>query len=241
MYKRFIPVIQSIHKLFQEGEWEELNAAGVYRADFQSQSYSLSCYPWYHNSMLPNDDLCVQLCSLDMHLDVYESLNTSISGESLEDSTVTPSTVIPSTAPITATPSTAAPSTDPLDAAISQLDEEADQLIVKLQAAVYRRVGQHSYYCDACRSLQTCSDAHVSVMFSGGIDSVMLAYLADKCVPRHQPIDLLNVAFEVGTASNYDVPDRLTGRQALYELPQNRRWNFVEVSTQRFNFCFCLH
>ncbi|NXM75899.1 ASND1 protein, partial [Serilophus lunatus] len=39
--------------------------------------------------------------------------------------------------------------------------------------------------------------AHVAVLFSGGIDSMVIAALADKHVPLEEPIDLLNVAFMV--------------------------------------------
>ncbi|KAG0709079.1 asparagine synthase-domain-containing protein [Suillus ampliporus] len=38
--------------------------------------------------------------------------------------------------------------------------------------------------------------AQVAVLFSGGIDSTMLAFLAHSHVPLDEPIDLLNVAFE---------------------------------------------
>ncbi|NXC38525.1 ASND1 protein, partial [Penelope pileata] len=37
--------------------------------------------------------------------------------------------------------------------------------------------------------------AHVAVLFSGGIDSMVVAALADLHVPLEEPIDLLNVAF----------------------------------------------
>ncbi|XP_060113242.1 asparagine synthetase domain-containing protein 1 [Heteronotia binoei] len=36
---------------------------------------------------------------------------------------------------------------------------------------------------------------HVAILFSGGIDSILLANLADRHVPLDEPIDLLNVAF----------------------------------------------
>ncbi|NXY22613.1 ASND1 protein, partial [Atrichornis clamosus] len=39
--------------------------------------------------------------------------------------------------------------------------------------------------------------AHVAVLFSGGIDSMVIAALADKHVPLEEPIDLLNVAFMI--------------------------------------------
>ena len=77
-----------------------------------------------------------------------------------------------------------------------------------------------------------------------------------RCVPLEEPIDLINVAFEQKKAKkhtkqgrkqkqreesnnhsetfdiNFEVPDRVTGRNGLGELkcinPQ-RTWNFVEV------------
>ncbi|NXJ79458.1 ASND1 protein, partial [Trogon melanurus] len=39
--------------------------------------------------------------------------------------------------------------------------------------------------------------AHVAVLFSGGVDSMVIAALADKHVPLEEPIDLLNVAFMI--------------------------------------------
>lgn len=45
-------------------------------------------------------------------------------------------------------------------------------------------------------SLQGNKDARVGVLFSGGIDSMMITALADKFVPEGEAIDLINVAFE---------------------------------------------
>ncbi|KAJ7169626.1 asparagine synthase-domain-containing protein [Mycena filopes] len=98
--------------------------------------------------------------------------------------------------------------------------------------------------------------ARLAVLFSGGIDSTVLAFLAHRYVPLDEPIDLLNVAFEnprkvkVRTVGNitkgqkkpqkpvpnppplYMVPDRVTGLQELEELRRlcPRVWNFVEVN-----------
>jgi len=35
----------------------------------------------------------------------------------------------------------------------------------------------------------------LGVLFSGGIDSMVMAALADRCLPAEEPIDLFNVAF----------------------------------------------
>lgn len=84
-----------------------------------------------------------------------------------------------------------------------------------------------------------CRHAKVAILFSGGVDSLVIAALADKFVASDEPIDLLNVAFEQqsnraksSSSGAYDVPDRITGRQGLTELKTvapNRQWNFVEI------------
>ncbi|KAJ9480001.1 Asparagine synthetase domain-containing protein [Pseudozyma hubeiensis] len=43
---------------------------------------------------------------------------------------------------------------------------------------------------------QPADEAHVAILFSGGLDCTTLALLADRHVPKKQPIDLLNVGFE---------------------------------------------
>lgn len=48
----------------------------------------------------------------------------------------------------------------------------------------------------------------------GGLDSTVLAALADRILPPDEPIDLLNVAFEQANYS-FEVPDRLTAKQAF--------------------------
>ena len=75
----------------------------------------------------------------------------------------------------------------------------------------------------------------VAVLFSGGIDCICLAALADTYLPENEPIDLLNVGFEnprsvdaEGKKSRkvsngkendvFEVPDRISGRQGVEEL-----------------------
>ncbi|XP_029188913.2 asparagine synthetase domain-containing protein 1-like isoform X3 [Acropora millepora] len=108
-------------------------------------------------------------------------------------------------------------------------------------------------------SLSHVKEARIGVLFSGGIDSMMISALADKFVPEDEAIDLINVAFEqkptqnsfqnkdrrktklrqgnarqvaMETPRKFDVPDRLTGISGLEELQRQnptRQWNFIEV------------
>lgn len=88
---------------------------------------------------------------------------------------------------------------------------------------------------------QLRADAHVAVLFSGGIDCTVLAALASRFVPHGQRIDLLNVAFEnprvVAAAGDgrdpYEVPDRGTARASLVDLRRTapeRDWALVEIN-----------
>lgn len=120
--------------------------------------------------------------------------------------------------------------------------DAAARLVDVLGEAVRRRVGSLPHPPPAC------GRANVAILFSGGIDSMVLAALADRHLPDHEPVDLLNVAFQlqepkkpkpgrgaadIKASGPFDVPDRLTGRAGLEELKQlnrSRRWNFVEIN-----------
>ncbi|KAJ5183698.1 hypothetical protein N7492_001314 [Penicillium capsulatum] len=91
--------------------------------------------------------------------------------------------------------------------------------------------------------------AKVAVLFSGGLDCSLLARLSHDLLPLHEPIDLLNVAFEnprvaaarsnqpdaplSSSLSVYEAcPDRMTGRSAHAELQKicpGRAWRFVAI------------
>jgi asparagine synthetase B (glutamine-hydrolysing) len=118
-----------------------------------------------------------------------------------------------------------------LDAARS--DEVVEEFRDILSESVRQRV-QHLRYHGSS------SVAQIAVLFSGGLDCCTIALLAHLHLPEHQPIDLLNVAFQnprvLAAAEGrnpYDVPDRLTGKQSFQELQRvapTRQWKFVEVN-----------
>ncbi|XP_041118139.1 asparagine synthetase domain-containing protein 1-like isoform X2 [Polyodon spathula] len=69
------------------------------------------------------------------------------------------------------------------------------QLLDVLSEAVRRRIQY-----PPSKTVATCpsvNKANVAILFSGGIDSMILAALADRHIPVEQPIDLLNVAFQL--------------------------------------------
>ncbi|KAL5725783.1 hypothetical protein ACHQM5_008888 [Ranunculus cassubicifolius] len=73
----------------------------------------------------------------------------------------------------------------------------------------------------------------VAVLFSGGLDSMILAALLDECLDPSYGIDLLNVSFDEQLA-----PDRISARAGVKELQNispSRRWNLVEIDSDLSN------
>ncbi|PIA57680.1 hypothetical protein AQUCO_00600423v1 [Aquilegia coerulea] len=73
----------------------------------------------------------------------------------------------------------------------------------------------------------------VAVLFSGGLDSMILAALLDKCLEPCYEVDLLNVSFDEQFA-----PDRISARAGVKELQRIsplRRWNLVEIDADLSN------
>lgn len=78
------------------------------------------------------------------------------------------------------------------------------------------------------------SAARVAVLFSGGLDSVVLAALAHFHVPPAEPVDLLTVCFD--ESSNFASPDRLAAELAhseLCDLFPERPWRLVRINVPR--------
>ncbi|KAK5202133.1 hypothetical protein LTR16_000266 [Cryomyces antarcticus] len=79
----------------------------------------------------------------------------------------------------------------------------------------------------------------LAILFSGGLDCTLLARLAHDTIPKDEPIDLLNVAFQNPRVhgSLEDAfeacPDRITGRSSHAELERvcpGRAWCFVSIN-----------
>ncbi len=228
-----------------QSEWQEVPPSGVYRFDLTDSSplgtFIFELYPWvFHRGEETNELKCEGLPK-------SVSVNINSSGLYL-------------TSPIC-----------PMNASISSLSTEHDQNVSQTSVANLKEfltnskkkamvstlidvlseaVGKRVQYLPAQGELAiplNHTKADIAILFSGGIDSMILAALADRHIPADKPIDLLNVAFKIKertvppkslkkgknkkkdcdadkmqpdqqSFNCYDVPDRITGRAGLQEL-----------------------
>lgn len=111
--------------------------------------------------------------------------------------------------------------------------QAAETLFLKLSDSVRKRVINVPLPSSSTSS-------SVAILFSGGIDSVILAALSHFHIPIDQSIDLLNVAFCTPSLDGKMMPeelanqskDRVAAIESYLELKQiynQRKWNFVRV------------
>jgi asparagine synthetase B (glutamine-hydrolysing) len=118
-------------------------------------------------------------------------------------------------------------------------DEVADALMAELHArlldSVRKRItlGVPHHPPSSESTPLPVSNASIGVLFSGGLDSTVLAALVDEVLPPSAAIDLINVAFGPDARTCDLAPDRVSGRASLLDLQAhspNRQWNFVVVN-----------
>lgn len=108
----------------------------------------------------------------------------------------------------------------------------------ELLESIKLRATNQKLDCLRCRKIRNkqliCDHSKYSVAFSGGIDSVMLAYGLHKSIETSETIDLINVAFRE------DAADRISAGQAFKELISvcpGRKWRLVlcDISKEVLN------
>jgi len=108
-------------------------------------------------------------------------------------------------------------------------DAAVDGFVAALAAAVERRVALSVADARGAPRGNGTSDgrAFIGVLFSGGVDSMLLAALAHRHVPPGRAVDLINVCFDGGSS-----PDRaaaLDGVAELEALFPSRAFRLVRV------------
>ncbi|XP_029788817.1 asparagine synthetase domain-containing protein 1 [Suricata suricatta] len=188
-------------------QWQEVPASGIFRIDLKSPSISksvvLKLYPWKcvsrENVIKECDDILTQI-SADLPMSVSVVANEG--KLYLKEPVVPLNMTLPQAALEIHCSNVASvpPTRETLQVFLTDghTKEVVQQFIDVLSIAVKRRV-----FCLPRDENLTPNEvlktgdrkANVAVLFSGGIDSMVIATLADHHVPLDEPIDLLNVAF----------------------------------------------
>ncbi|XP_052005036.1 asparagine synthetase domain-containing protein 1 [Xyrauchen texanus] len=242
-----------------ESQWHEV-PPNVYRFDLRDFSqlgtFTFELYPWgFHFDDKRNDTQEFKWEGLPSSV----SVNRNISGLCLTSPVCPMNTSISSI--VEQDLNASQTSVENLKALLSNpaKREMVNKLIDVLSEAVRMRV-QYLASQDQSAVPLNHTKADIAILFSGGIDSMILAALADRHIPADKPIDLLNVAFKMQVAkvppkssknkdrnntdktpqpsdqqrlNCFDVPDRITGRAGLLELIKlspKRKWNFVAIN-----------
>ncbi|KAF7244998.1 Asparagine synthetase domain-containing protein 1 [Varanus komodoensis] len=191
-----------------DDQWWEVPATGIFRMDLQvsaaSEAVTLTWYPWKY----PCEKNAIETAFNDSST-FSKYLPTYVSSVK-DESHLLLAPVIPLNKEIHDTPEESQCfdlTQNVMDAGVLQTflaehhkKELVHQFIDVLSSAVKRRV-----LC-LVRDPETLKgetsgaglrNPHVAILFSGGIDSILIAALADRHVPSEEPIDLLNVAFRM--------------------------------------------
>ncbi|NXL03269.1 ASND1 protein, partial [Mesembrinibis cayennensis] len=193
-------------------QWQEVPASGIFKIDLKAcattQSLSLTLFPWKYSCT----EKAVEEIFINVLDQVSEGLPNHITLVMNESKLCLRAPIIPLNKTISEA-SGECPGTNisnvihmvSVETLQGFLAEEHKKKLVRqftdvLNEAVKRRV--LSLFRDEdqeTREVPSMSNrkAHVAVLFSGGIDSMVIAALADKHVPLGEPIDLLNVAFMI--------------------------------------------
>nr|CAB3462426.1 unnamed protein product [Digitaria exilis] len=109
------------------------------------------------------------------------------------------------------------------------ITQSAHKVLVALRESVMLRTKMNTLFQGGINKPGDEEIAPIAVLFSGGLDSMILAALLNQCIDSKWTIDLLNVSFDGQLA-----PDRISAIAGLRELQRIyplRRWRLVEIDT----------
>ncbi|XP_020096661.1 asparagine synthetase domain-containing protein 1 isoform X1 [Ananas comosus] len=110
---------------------------------------------------------------------------------------------------------------------LSGYQHSIHKVLTALRESVLRRTTVSREFQGDLHEVRGEGSTPIAILFSGGLDSMILGALLDKCLNPKYTIDLLNVSFDGQLA-----PDRVSAKAGLRELQRIsplRRWRLVEI------------
>ncbi|XP_021558481.1 asparagine synthetase domain-containing protein 1 [Neomonachus schauinslandi] len=218
-------------------QWQEVPASGIFRIDLKSASISksvvLKLYPWKSVSGENVIKECVNsLIQISANLPAFASVVANEAKLYLKEPVVPLNVTLPQ-APLEIPCSNTAsvpPTRETLQVFLTDghTKEVVQQFTDVLSIAVRRRVLclPRDENLTPSEALKICDrKANVAILFSGGIDSMVIAALADRHIPLDEPIDLLNVAFMTKEKT------LLTG----FDTKRKKQKSHCEISSEEFS------
>ncbi|XP_007888327.2 asparagine synthetase domain-containing protein 1 [Callorhinchus milii] len=180
--------------------WQEVPAGGVYKIDLQKQSngdsLSIMWYPWKHP--LTEHEARNEEAQFTDQLPSFVSVCLNESKLFLRAPVTPMNDSIPEFCI-----NTEDSETPSINVELFLADEHKKRLVHQFTNVLSESVRQRVLCLPRHQDLSgfevhaTVSDpAKVAILFSGGVDSMVLSALADHHIPPGEPIDLLNVAFK---------------------------------------------
>lgn len=218
-------------------QWQEVPASGIFRIDLKSTAISkcviLKLYPWKCVSKENVIDECVNILSqISADLPTFVSVIANEAKLYLEKPIAPLNMMLPQATLEThcRNASSITPTRETLQVFLTDthIKKIVQQFIDVLSLAVKRRV----LYLHRDENLapnevsKICNrKANVAILFSGGIDSMVIATLADRHIPLDEPIDLLNVAF---MSKDKISPTSFTQKKS-------KQKNYCEIPSEEFS------
>ncbi|KAK9870318.1 hypothetical protein WA026_006404 [Henosepilachna vigintioctopunctata] len=217
-------IITSVAKRNTDYKFMEVPSVGIFSINFNKKK-QFHVKPWFEI----NHNILTKINELNIFLNEKIQIDESIITSSLFKEFVEPSAADLCSLDILKNVS----SSNALTAITSSVNiaNNLQELKNRLENAIQKRISNGVKFCQNCiREQKPCKHSIVGVLFSGGVDCAILAYMAHKFIEKDRPIDLLNVAF---SNNDFNTPDRKTGLQSFEELKllfPERTWNFVEIN-----------
>ena len=107
--------------------------------------------------------------------------------------------------------------------------EKTHALIQILRESVSKRCVSIEYPSVTDNNPEMLGQSRYMVLFSGGVDSTLVASLMHSVLPATESIDLCSICFAKG-----DSPDRMSAIDAFQELKETcngREWRFIEINS----------